>query len=134
MQIKGFQKHSDLWGMVSAGLCLIHCIALPVFLLSTTAAASVLTAGLIAHDWHWLDYFFISLAVLAVHFSAKRATSSYIRAGMWSSVIIFGVALLAHEISVYAQYISIAASVTLMLLHFINIRHCRRCAVQKVSA
>ena len=148
MQIKGLQKHSDLLGMVSAGLCLIHCIALPVFLLST------ISAGLVTHEWHWLggtplgavprrdtplggtplDYIFIALAVLAVYFSAKRTPSSYIRIGMWLSVIIFGVALLAHEISEYAQYISIAASMVLMLLHFINIRHCKRCSVEKIRA
>ena len=129
MQIKGLQKHSDILGMVSAGLCLIHCIALPVFLLSST-----FSAGLITDEWHWLDYIFVGLAVLAVYFSAKRTPSPYIRTGMWFSVVIFGVALLSHEISEYAQYISMGASMVLMLLHFINIRDCKRCSVEKIRA
>lgn len=129
MQIKSYQKHSDLLGMVSAGLCLIHCIVLPIFLLSAT-----FSTGLLSHNWHWLDYIFIMLALVAVYFSAKRVSNLYIRIGMWLSVFIFGVALLAHEISEYAQYISIAASLTLMLLHFVNIRHCHRCNVQKANA
>lgn len=132
MQIKGIQKHSDLLGMISAGLCLIHCIALPVFLISTTAAAASFSTVVITHNWHWLDYIFIGLAALAVYFSARQTTSLYIRTGMWSSVIIFGVALLSHEIFEYAQYISIAASIILMLLHFINIWHCKRCNIEKI--
>jgi hypothetical protein len=128
MQIKSLHKNSDLMGMVSAGLCLIHCIALPVFLLSTT-----LTAGLFTHNWHWLDYFFIGLACVAVYFSAKKNTSPYLRTGMWTCVIIFAAALLSHEVSVYAQYVSIAASIGLMVLHFVNIRYYKRCSIQKVN-
>jgi hypothetical protein len=120
MQIKSLHKNSDFLGIVSAGLCLIHCIALPVFLLGT------LSAGLVLSNWHWLDFIFIALACVAVYFSTKKTASALIKTGMWASVTIFAIALLSHEISVYAQYISIAASVALMMLHFINIRHCRR--------
>jgi hypothetical protein len=128
MQTNTLRKNSDLLGIISAGLCLIHCIALPVFLLGT------LSAGLVLSNWHWLDFIFIALACVAVYFSTKKTASVLIKTGMWTSVTIFAIALLSHEISVYAQYISIAASVALMLLHFINIRHCRRCSVEKVKA
>ncbi len=128
MQIKSLHKNADLLGMVSAGLCLIHCVALPVFLLGT------LSAGLMPNGWHWMDYFFIALAGVAVYFSSRKTPSYYLKTGMWLCVIIFAVALLSHEISVYAQYVSIAASIGLMVLHYINIRQCRRCRVQKVNA
>ena len=128
MQIKNLRKNSDLLGMVSAGLCLIHCIALPVFLLGT------FSAGLVPDKWHWMDYIFIALAGVAVYFSSRKTASLYLKTGMWLCVIIFAVALLSHGISVYAQYISIAASVGLMLLHYINIRQCKRCRAQEVNA
>ena len=81
-----------------------------------------------------MDYFFIALAGVAVYFSSRKTPSYYLKTGMWLCVIIFAAALLSHEISVYAQYVSIAASVGLMVLHYINIRQCRRCRVQKVNA
>jgi hypothetical protein len=104
-----------------------------------TGVSAALTAGLFTHNWHWLggiplDYFFIGLACVAVYFSAKKTLSPYLKTGMWICVIIFAVALLSHEVSVYAQYVSIAASIGLMVLHFVNIRYCKRCSVQKVNA
>jgi len=129
MQNKTLYKHADLMGIISAGLCLIHCIAVPVFLLTTT-----FSAGFHTHAWQWLDYFFIVLAGIAVYFSSKKSSSVYIRAGMWTNVVIFGAALLAHEIAGYAQYISIAASVGLLVLHFLNQRQIKKCSVQKVNA
>lgn len=122
MYPKSLRKNSDLFGIVSSSLCLIHCIAFPVFF-----AFSSLSVGFIDHHVHWLEYIFVLLAIMAVYYSTSKITSKGIKSSMWVSISIFGTAMLMHELSEIFIYISILASIGLVVLHIINYRYCKGC-------
>ncbi len=111
-------KQADLLGVVSAVLCLVHCIAVPVLLV-----LGVLSEGLWAHT-AFLDYIFIGLALMAVYFATRNhETTRRVRIGLWSSTALFSLAILLHDWFAFALYLSVAASIALVVFHVLNYRH-----------
>ena len=76
-------KRSDAVGVVSSGLCMIHCIATPFFFLAATCSTTCCDAA--PMWWQWLDYFFLVVSFFAVFHSVKTAKSKGITYGLWIS-------------------------------------------------
>lgn len=118
MKFSKLYPHADLIGVVSALLCLIHCVAVPVLLV-----LGALSEGLWAHT-AVLDYLFIVLALMAVYFATRnQETTLPVRIGLWSSTALFSLAILLHDWFAFALYLSVAASIALLVFHAINYRH-----------
>ncbi|MFC2187081.1 MerC domain-containing protein [Fulvivirgaceae bacterium LMO-SS25] len=113
------KRNADLIGFYSSMVCMVHCIVLPVVI--TMSLFSVNGFG--AH-WHTLDYLFIVLSFLAVLYATKRSPTQSMRIGLWFSFAIFSFALMAHEAAPWMLFISLAASIALMVLHIVNYRVC----------
>lgn len=107
-------KYSDMLGIISSVLCLIHCMVFPLIFIWYRASS--------VDSGHLLDYFFVFFAGIAVYFSSKKNTRTFIKAGLWFSYITFTVSLLLHETFVFAFYTSFIASVALVFLHAFNFR------------
>ncbi len=110
MRISSWRKNSDLIGIGSSVLCIIHCLLLPVLIL-----AGSLTGD--AHRWVWLDYLFVMLATLAVFYSTRRLKSLFLRRGLWLTLLVFSGALVFHEHHPTALYVSVASSLLLVIFH-----------------
>ncbi len=113
------KRNADLVGFYSSMVCMVHCILLPVII--TMSLFSIKSFGT---HWHSLDYFFIMVSFLAVLYATKRSPTPTMRMGLWFSFTIFSIALMAHEIAPWMLFISLSASIALMVLHIVNYRVC----------
>ena len=114
-----FKRNADLIGFYSSMICMVHCIVLPVII-----TMSLFSINGFGEHWHTLDYIFIGLSFLAVLYATKRSPTQNMKIGLWFSFTIFSVALMSHEIAPWMLFISLAASVALMILHIVNYRVC----------
>ena len=110
MRTSSWRKNSDLIGIGSSVLCIIHCLLLPVLILAGSLTGDT-------HRWAWLDYLFIFLAALAVFYSTRRLKSTFLRRGLWLTLPVFSGAVVFHEHHPAALYISVASSLLLVLFH-----------------
>jgi len=107
---------ADSLGIFSAGLCIIHCMLIPVLVL----------AGLVNEETgshtHWMDYFFILISGIAVYFATRQMNNKLIGRLMWVSTFWFATSILLHDMFSLALYSSMLASVFLLILHGLNFR------------
>ncbi|MEM6262724.1 MAG: MerC domain-containing protein [Bacteroidota bacterium] len=109
----------DHLGIISASLCLIHCILLP-FLFGMYVDHH--------HDGHThipgvgIDSFFLGLGTVAVYFSSKHTSVAWIRYLMWASLGLLAFAIFMESTSEIFAYVLYAASFLLVIAHVINLR------------
>lgn len=131
---------ADFLGMSASVLCMIHCLALPLFV-----ALGFVVKNMDGHaghdhhhdhghfhfhwDWHLLDYFFIVLALVAVYQASKQAASRAIKLALWMSVSIFSIAILLHDWNQYMLVVSLLASVALFVTHLVNWKTHKKCNI-----
>src|SRR5690606_31215994 len=113
---------SDLLGISSSILCLIHCLAFPV-VLSAGYLLNYAQNGL----WHGLDYRVILLSMIAVSVSARNTTIPALRIAFWMAIFIFSARILCHDIWKAMIYISAATSLLLIALHLTPWRNPLKC-------
>jgi hypothetical protein len=119
------EKNADLVGAFSSGLCLIHCIATPFIFIAQT---SVATHG---HSvplwWSAIDVLFIVISFIAVYWSAKNSSKSWVVKGLWTSWILLCIAILNEKLGIFhlpelAVYIP---AIGLIVLHLYNKKYCQ---------
>ncbi len=115
MRISSWRKNSDLVGIGSSVLCIAHCLLLPVLVLAGSLSGDT-------HRWAWLDFVFVLLATVAVFYSTRRLRSSFLRRGLWLTLVVFSGAIVFHEHHPAALHISVAASLLLAVLHLASYR------------
>lgn len=124
------EKQADILGIVSASLCIVHCLLVPMLVIY-----GLINKPLVER-WEYLDWVFILLSGLAV-FLATYHEHNLPKGGrrlsqwMWAVWAIFAVALLLHDSWVPALYISVLSSVGLAYLHFQHFRKKHLAAVTK---
>jgi hypothetical protein len=118
---------ADMIGISASLLCLIHCLAFPLLISFGFFFGAMDEHG---HEhWHWLDYAFICLAILAVYFAAKSAHRQWIKPALWITVLLFSGAILLHEDYPFMLFVSASLSLVLALIHTINWNNHRKCSV-----
>jgi hypothetical protein len=133
-----FNSRSDLIGIVSATICLIHCIAVPLFFAyyvhdqaSTVRAFGPQVELQHAHyhlgsiGFFKVDYIFLIIGLIAIIFSSKHTANKWIRIGLWVSYFALAGSVLMEETSYFFQVTLYIASVALIGAHVVNLRHLR---------
>ncbi|MFC0655006.1 MerC domain-containing protein [Mongoliitalea lutea] len=132
---------ADFLGMSASVLCMIHCLAVPLFVsLGFIVKNMDGHAGHHHHDhehgyfhfhwdWHMLDYLFILLALVAVFQASKQANSRAIKLALWMSVSIFSVAILLHDLHNSMLFVSLGASLALFGTHIVNWKTHKKCNI-----
>lgn len=116
-----FLRHrADYIGITGSVLCIIHCVATPILLLTTT----LLTHNSLRLGFLSLDYVFIGVNILAV-WSASRHTSRKLATALWCFLTLFAAALLFEDLHEKVKYVAYVASLGLVITHLANIRYCR---------
>ena len=119
-----FEK-SDAIGAVSSGLCMIHCLATPVFFIAATCSASCCSAAPLW--WQWLDYVFLIISFFAITHSVKSTKSNIVKYGLWVS----WVGLFLFILNIQFQWVLISENIkfipafSLIGFHLYNIRYCQ---------
>ncbi|MEM7372464.1 MAG: MerC domain-containing protein [Bacteroidota bacterium] len=116
---------SDTLGAFASALCALHCVATPlIFLAHASTADHHASAPL---WWGILDYFFLIISFVAIHYSAKKTSLRWMPFALY-----FAWALLAGYILIetfHLFHLSHALiyfpAFGLVFLHVYNRRHCR---------
>ena len=120
--------YSDWLGAATSGLCAIHCMLTPLFF----AAKPVLESTGVEHAhglWGMLDFVFLILSLLAVWFSARHTTHSTLKWVLWFAWGVFAVGLLSESFA-FGKWLMYAGSITLVIAHIKNHRHCQQCKLE----
>ena len=118
-------KKSDAVGVVSSGLCIVHCLATPVFFIAATCSASCCNATPLW--WQWVDYVFLIISFIAITHSIKSTNSNLVKYGLWVS----WVALFLFILNIQFQWFSISDNIkfipafSLIGFHLYNIKYCK---------
>ena len=113
---------SDLLGVSSSILCLLHCLAFPV-ILSTGYLYNYSLSG----HWHGMDYLFVALGLVAVWASARKTSFPGLKLAFWLTISVFSLSILFHDQWSWMIYISVCASLVLIALHIIHWRSHYKC-------
>lgn len=139
MNIKGiFHSQSDYIGIVSATICLIHCIAVPLFFAyyahdQVNEFRAFGPQFQIEHTHYHLgsigffkvDFIFLLIGLVAVIYSSRHTFNKWIRATLWVSYLALVGSVLMEEASIFFQVTLYVASVGLIAAHVVNLRHLR---------
>jgi len=115
---------SDLLGISSSLLCLLHCLAFPVIL----SGGYLFNYSLQGH-WHGTDYLFVMLGIVAVWASARKTSFRALKLAFWLTILVFSFSILFHDQWPGMIYISVSASLVLIALHIIHWRSHYRCSM-----
>lgn len=119
--------YSDWLGAAASGLCAIHCTLTPLFFAAKPVWES--TAVEYGHGvWGMLDYVFLILSFLAVRYSALHTTHITLKWVLWLAWGVFALGLLSESFA-FGKWLMYAGSITLVIAHIKNYRHCQQCKV-----
>ena len=120
--IKYFIKNSDIFGVISCFLCLIHCISAPLILISSSFIIS--EYSILYSWWKNLDYLFITISFFMVYFSAQLTKVKIMKYLFWFSWVFLFVLIINEktESIEFSEYITYLAAILLSSLHFYNLR------------
>ncbi|WP_226390677.1 MerC domain-containing protein [Penaeicola halotolerans] len=126
---KILKSKADFLGVSSASLCLLHCLAIPIILSSSSLFVSI------DHDvWHLLDFIFIGIGLSAIWYASQNSSSQWMKIALWTVFSIFSLSLLTHELLRFSYYISLISSILLIILHIINWKYYRICRTTRKLA
>ena len=116
-------KNPDYLGVISGGLCILHCIATPLLFISNAELAGHGTLM----EWQLLNFVFVAISFLAIRTSAKNSNNSMVKVLfyiLWT--ILFGL-ILNESIHIFhlpelATYIS---AFSLCCVHVYNLKYCQ---------
>lgn len=117
MKATTLTSKADYIGITGSVLCIIHCLATPVLLLTVNFAHEGLKVGYLS-----LDYVFILVNIFAVYHATKHAHSVTIKRALWGFLAFFTACLLLEDVSEAFEYAGYAASLGLVITHLVNIR------------
>ncbi|GAB4479076.1 MAG: hypothetical protein OHK0057_30790 [Thermoflexibacter sp.] len=109
---------ADHLGVLSAGLCLIHCTLLPIVF----AWKAISFEHEIEGSFKW-DYVFLIFSFYAVLQASKNAISSAIKWTLWISFSILAVSVFLENYAKVFEYIIIFTSLFLIVVHLYNLRY-----------
>lgn len=111
---------ADYLGILSAGLCLIHCILLPIVFAWRAVSFEHEIEG--AFKW---DYIFLIFSFYAVLQAAKHTMFPAIKWILWISFSILATSVFLENYAKVFEYIIIFTSLFLIVVHLYNLRYCQ---------
>lgn len=121
------KRHSDIIGALSSGFCTVHCLITPLIFISKPLIYSDTSLAMHSHPllWVYLDFFFLVLGFVAVYFSVRHTTLTWIKWALWLSFLVFSLGIIL-EVAGYqiGTWIMVAGSAGLVLFHLYNRRYC----------
>ena len=123
--LEPLRNKSDVVGALASVLCLLHCLATPVFFIASACSSSCCSNA--PAWWQWMDYFFLGISFFAIQYASKSSTKNWVIQGLW----IAWVALFFFIVNTKLEWIPLAENVKfipafiLIGLHSYNMRYCQ---------
>ena len=131
--IKMKRNFYDYLGITGSGLCLIHCLAMPVLFFIQNSFAKDFLKGMDLENIY-LDYLFIALSFVAIFSITKQNDSWKITASFWLFFLLFSISILFEEDFEYLNFLGYGASLGLIITHIININHIKKCQIENCQS
>lgn len=109
-------KQADILGIISATLCVVHCLLVPFLIVYGVTSESF------SSSWEHLDWGFIGLSGLAVFLATRHEKDQRLVLLMWGCLSVFTFSLLLHDYWTPALYLSVGSSLGLATLHLLHFR------------
>ena len=118
-------RNSDRIGVVSSGLCMLHCFATPFLFLSQSSLIFISVDFTLT--WFILNYFFLFISFIAIYHSVKNSTNRFIRIFLYLFWVVLSGLIINESLELFsipeaATYFSASS---LICLHIYNLRYCR---------
>tara|TARA_B110000014_G_scaffold129077_1_gene88974 strand:- start:5452 stop:5835 length:384 start_codon:yes stop_codon:yes gene_type:complete len=108
-------KNSDIFGVSTSTLCLIHCLLSPLLFMAPL--------------WWWssLNILFISVSFIAVNASVKNTSSKIMKPLLWIGFTLLTLSIINEEIGFFhiPEILNYSAAVFLASLHIYNLKYCQ---------
>jgi hypothetical protein len=111
---------ADLIGIVSASICLVHCIATP--LLIVFGAAFITNPA--------FKYLFLIISFASIFKATENVTSTKITVLFWVAFWGFLLSILFQEEYEWLHYTSYLFTILIIVGHILNMKHCNECSKQ----
>ena len=117
--------NSDRIGVVSSGLCILHCFATPFLFLSQSSLIFISVDFTLT--WFILNYVFLFISFIAIYHSVKNSTNRFIRIFLYLFWVVLSGLIINESLEIFsipeaATYFSASS---LICLHIYNLRYCR---------
>ena len=118
-------RNSDRIGVVSSGLCMLHCFATPFLFLSQSSLIFISVDFTLT--WFILNYVFLFISFIAIYHSVKNSTNRFIRIFLYLFWVVLSGLIINESLELFsipeaATYFSASS---LICLHIYNLRYCR---------
>ncbi|MEN0049175.1 MAG: MerC domain-containing protein, partial [Bacteroidota bacterium] len=95
---------SNFFGALASGLCLIHCVATPLFFMAQAATSHHHDDH--GHDhhhhdmgwWSSLDYIFLAISVIAVFYSARNTSLKWMPLALYANWAVLAFIILNEKL------------------------------------
>lgn len=124
--MRKYRYYYDYLGIVSSGVCLVHCLATPILMLIQAYYKTGLNVS-DQEELRYLDYVFVSVCFLAVYFTTKEEVSRKINTVFWLFFLFFALSILFEDDFQYLNFVGYFSSFGLIITHLINIKKCKKC-------
>ena len=116
---------SDVIGVISSTLCLVHCLLSPLIFVTQTHL--LVDYEITAAWWGSFDYAFLVISFFAVYRSAQRTTSKFIIPAFWVSWAVLFIAIMNEKLNLFPlpETILYVTTVVLVALHIYNLNYCQ---------
>ena len=118
-------RNSDRIGVVSSGLCMLHCFATPFLFLSQSSLIFISLDFTLT--WFIINYIFLFISFIAIYHSVKNSTNRFIRIFLYLFWLVLSGLIINESLEIFsipeaATYFSASS---LICLHIYNLRYCR---------
>ena len=123
---KRISLRSDVLGTIASSLCLLHCLATPLFF-TLDFTTSIVGAKKYSLWWGSLDILFISISLLAVFWSARNTSKQWMKYALWISWAMLAAIILNEKFHIIELVVELIylPSIALVFLHIYNRKYCQ---------
>ena len=116
---------SDSIGAFASGLCMLHCLATPIFFI--VSACSSACCNNAPAWWQWMDYMFLAISLFAIQNSSKSSSKEWVIQGLWInwSVLLFFIINAKLGWFYIMPNLKFLPAFGLVFLHMYNMKYCQ---------
>lgn len=110
---------SDIVGIITSSICIVHCILTPFIV--------VLFPYIIKENYEALNYFFLVIGFISMFLSVKSTKFNLVKYLLIYFWIQLCLSILLEEKSIVFSFLMYFSSFGLIISHVINLKYCKNC-------
>lgn len=122
-------NNSDRLGAISSTICAIHCMATPFLFIAKSCSTTCCSQT--PSWWKAVDVLFLVISFIAIYFSAKNSSNSYIKTGLYVSWFFLALIIANDYTNTWLppKWLVYIPSFSLVALHIYNKKY-NQCKVE----